>query len=66
MHDLNKVSDDKWSLKLELPIIIDQPKYQYKYVINGSRWQCNSNQPRENDGKGNENNVLYSPAFQKP
>ena len=57
---MNKESGNKWVLRLPFPIIKGETlKYQYKFVVNpGEKWLTNDNFPKENDDKGNVNNVL--------
>ena len=33
-------------------------KILYKFVINGADWVCDNSKPKEDDGKGNVNNVI--------
>jgi hypothetical protein len=48
-------------VRVTLPIIDGQDKYQFKFVVDGSRWEINPELPQSNDGKGNINNELTVP-----
>lgn len=45
---------------IELPFEEDRPKYTYKFVIDGKRWEVNKDKPKERDSNGNENNYFTS------
>ena len=52
---LKKVNNDLFSTEVNLK---NNQKILYKYVINGNNWICDDSKPKENDGKGNINNVI--------
>ena len=52
---LNKTNNDLFSTEIRLK---NNQKILYKYVINGNNWVCDDSKPKENDGKGNINNVI--------
>ena len=53
---LNKKSGDLFSTEINLK---NNQKILYKYVVNGNNWICDDSKPKENDGKGNINNVIF-------
>ena len=53
--NLNKINNDTFSTELKLK---NNQKILYKYVVNGNNWICDDSKPKENDGKGNINNVI--------
>ena len=52
---LNKKGGDLFSTEINLK---NNQKILYKYVVNGNNWVCDDSKPKENDGKGNINNVI--------
>lgn len=43
-----------WRARINLPI----GRHQYKFVVNGTRWDVDPNAPSEVDGAGNRNSIL--------
>jgi glycogen debranching enzyme len=52
---LKKVGNDLFSTEISLK---NNQKILYKFVINGENWVCDDTKPKEDDGKGNVNNVI--------
>ena len=52
---LNRINNDLFSTEIKLK---NNQKILYKYVVNGNNWICDDTKPKENDGKGNINNVI--------
>jgi len=44
---------------------LERKKYYYKFVVDG-HWRCDDSAPKENDGRGNTNNVLDLELKSKP
>ena len=53
---LNKKDGDLFTTEINLK---NNQKILYKYVVNGNNWICDDSKPKENDGKGNINNVIF-------
>ena len=53
--DLEKVGDDLFSTEV---VLKNNQKILYKFVIDGNSWVCDDTKPKEDDGKGNVNNVI--------
>ena len=60
-HLTRQPGSNRWSVKVTLPIIEGQEKYQYKFVVNGSNWEINQDMPKSGDGRGNVNNEVMIP-----
>ena len=60
--NLKKVGGDLFSTEI---ILKNNQKILYKFVIDGGKWVCDDSKPKEDDGKGNVNNVIsLGSAFQ--
>ena len=55
--NLKKVGSDLFSTEITLDN--NSQKILYKFVINDRDWVCDDTKPKEDDGKGNVNNVIY-------
>ena len=53
--NLKRMGGDFFSTEITLK---NNQKILYKYVINGKNWVCDDTKPKEDDGKGNVNNVI--------
>ena len=53
--NLEKVGDDLFSTEV---VLKNNQKILYKFVIDGKNWVCDDTKPKEDDGKGNVNNVI--------
>ena len=53
--NLKKVGNDYFCTEISLK---NNQKILYKFVINGTDWVCDNTKPKEDDGKGNINNVI--------
>ena len=54
--NLRKVGGNLFSAEVSLS---NNQKILYKFVINDKDWVCDDTKPKEDDGKGNVNNVIY-------
>ena len=52
---LKREGGDLFSTEITLS---NNQKIYYKYVINDNNWVCDNTKPKEDDGKGNVNNVI--------
>ena len=52
---LQKKGNDYFETEINLK---NNQKILYKFVINGVNWICDNTKPKEDDGKGNVNNVI--------
>ena len=53
--NLKRERGDLFSTEVSLK---NNQKILYKFVINGTDWVCDNSKPKEDDGKGNVNNVI--------
>ena len=53
--NLRKEGGNLFSTTIDLK---NNQKIYYKFVINGTNWVCDDTKPKEDDGKGNVNNVI--------
>ena len=54
--NLKKTGGDLFSTEV---VLGNNQKILYKFVINDKEWVCDDTKPKEEDGKGNVNNVIY-------
>lgn len=61
LYEMNKTNEGFFELILYLPIGI----YQYKFIIDGNRWECSPNDQQIKDNKGNRNNIIDNSIYIK-